>query len=329
MNPSRIRLSVLAIMLLALLPWAACKGSGATLVKVGSKAITESDLESLARVNPRLKPRLSTPAGRQKVLESYVEQELLYRESLKRGLQRKSDVKDKIALYEKVLVAQALLDDELDRKVREYYEAHPDEFERVKVSHILVRSGAPEKPTGKADKNKKKPTLPSRSDQEALKIAEGLRDRILKGEDFAKVAKQSSDDEKTKTLGGELGYITLGDKRLERWGWLPLGEKAFTMKKGEVSEPIHTKDGFHLLLLSEEKTAQSYEEAEAGIKFRMQADIRMGLLEDLKKKYTVEYAKTEMAPEATLAATPVPAEGEGAAPSAPLATPETKAAAPQ
>lgn len=288
---------------LLFIPMISCQGGGKSLVKVGSSSITEGDLDTLARVNPRLKPRLSTPAGREKVLENYVEQEMLYQESVNRGLNRSRDVKDKIALYEKILVAQALLDNELDKKVKEYFDNHKDEFERVKISHILIRTTPaetpkePESPGSKDGKKAaKKPEAPqskARSDQEALKIIQGIKDRIAKGEDFGKIAKELSEDDRTKAGMGDLGYITLKDKRLERSGWLPLGEKAFAMKAGEVSDSIKTKDGYHMVKLTEEKKMQSYDEAEAGIKFRLQADIRTQLLDGLKKKYKVEYAASE------------------------------------
>jgi parvulin-like peptidyl-prolyl isomerase len=316
---------------------AACEKRGSALVKVGRESITEADLDLLTRVNPRLKPRLATPAGKQKILENYVDQELLYLESTSRGLHRTKNVKDKLQLYEKIIVAQALLDDELDRKVKEYFDNHRDEFERVKISHILIRSAAPEekkeatKAAGKEKKEAKKPA--KRTEAEGLKLAEQVRERLAKGEDFAKVAKEVSEDERSKNAGGDLGYITLRDKRLERWGWLPLAEKAFAMKGDEVSDVIKTKEGFHVVKVTEEKKLQPFEEAEAGIKFRLQADVRQQLLDGLKKKYKVEYAKAAGQPQPAPGGTPetaptVPSEPgapapEGAAPPpAPQAAPE-------
>lgn len=272
----------------------ACESRGKALVTVGGERITQDDLDLLARVNPRLKPRLATPSGKQKILENYVEQELLYQESLKRGLKRSRAVREKLDLYQKIIVAQALLDDELEKKVKEYYQNHQDEFERIKLSHILIRtSSVEEKDKGKKKdkKGEKKPRV-TRSDTEALKLIEGARDRLSKGEDFATVAKQVSEDERTKTSGGDLGYVTLRDKRLERWGWLPVAEKAFAIKAGEYSDAIKTKDGFHVVKVSEDKKVQPLEEAEAAIRFRLQADIRSQLLDSLKKKFKIAYAQS-------------------------------------
>ncbi len=296
---SAVTLTIIAGILLTV---SGCSKGGKALVRVGNASITEGDLETLARVNPRLKPRLGSPDGKQKVLENYVDQELLFQESVRRGLARSQPVKEKIALYEKIIVAQALLDNELDRRVKEYYDSHQDEFERVKISHLLVRVAAekaeekkddkPDTKKGKdAKKEEKKPE--GHSEADALKLAEQARDRLMKGEDFGKVAQEISEDEKTKKNQGDLGYVTIHDKKLERWGWLPLAEKAFALKTGETSDVIKTKDGFHVVKVTEDKKVQSFAEAEAGIKFRMQADIRNQILDDLKKRYKVEYTKAE------------------------------------
>ncbi len=315
--------------------WGCNSKSGKPLVKIGSETITESDLDTLARVNPRLKPRLATPAGRDKVLDNYVEQELLYQESLKQGLDKTPDVKDKIALYEKIIVAQSLMDKELSKKVREYYDNHKDEFERLKIAHILIKIQDPATkeaaPASKNPKNaKKEPIKPAKghTESEAEKIIKDIQDKLAKGEDFATLAKTYSEDEKTKDNQGDLSYVTIRDKRLERWGWLPLAEKAFSLEAGKTSDPIKTKDGIHLIKVTEAKSVVPFEEAETGLQFRLQADLKSNLLEDLKKKYKVEFFKDakESTPPAT---SPLPTSPSGPVPTGtPPVTPSPTPPAP-
>ncbi len=263
-------------------------GRGPTLAKVGGESITEADLQVLAEVNPRLKPRLETPAGKQKILETFVEQTLLHREAMRRALHRSDRVKKKLELYKKIIIAQATLDDEMDKKVKEYFDNHKDEFERVKLSHILIRTVAAEDPKAKG----KKPAA-RRGDAEAQKLIARVEDRIKKGEDFGKLASEVSEDDRTKKSDGSLGYVTIRDKRLERWGWLPVAEKAFAMNEGEVSPPIKSAEGYHLVKVVEGKRLQPLEEADAGIRFRIQQEVRTKLLDDLKKKYKVKYVQAE------------------------------------
>ena len=314
------RRSVLAVFFLILstsFTYFACKGRGPTLVRVGGETITEGDLDVLTRVNPRLKPRLATPDGKQRILENYVEQELLYQESLRRGLQRTGPVKDKLDLYGKIIVAQALLDDELDKKVKEYYQNHRDEFERIKVSHIMIRT-APSEEAKSSQKGRKREMI--HPETEALRLVENIRDRLTKGEDFSKLAKEASEDDRTKNIQGDLGYITLRDKRLERWGWLPLAEKAFAMKAGEFSDAIKTKEGFHVIKVTEDRKLGPLEDAEPGIRFRLQADIRTQLLDDLKKRYKVEFAKGGSPAAPTPPPTMPPPSTQPSAPAAPVPT---------
>lgn len=262
---------------------------GKTLARVGGETITDADLESLAEINPRLKPRLATPAGKKKIVEALVEQELFYREANKRGLQRTDAVRKKVDFAKKNVISQAVLENELDKQVKEYYDSHKDEFERLKLSHILIRTISAE-PEGK--KKPKKPTI-KRTDAEASALIAKLQARLQKGEDFAKVASEASEDERTKKAEGSLGQITIHDKRLERWGWLGLAERAFAMNEGETAGPIKTNDGYHLIKVLEGKKFQPLEEADAGIRFRIQSDIRARLLDDLKKKYKVVFLETE------------------------------------
>lgn len=296
-------------------------GRNKTLVRVGGEAITESDLSVLGEVNPRLKPRLATPVGKQKILENYVEQTLFYREATRRGIDRQGLTKEKLNLYKKIIIAQALLDDELNKKVKEYYDNHKDEFERVKVSHLLIRTvtaGAEGNP-----KAKQKQPVVKRSEAEAQRLITKVQERLKKGEDFFKVAAELSEDDQTKKNEGSLGYVTIHDKRLERWGWLPLAEHAFAMNEGDVSEPIKTKDGFHIVKVVEGKKLQPVEESDPGIRFRIQPDIRTALLEELKKKYKVVYAE----PKESAASMAPAAVQEGGAPEVPAQVPAVPAPA--
>lgn len=306
----QIFITVVAILILT-----GCEKSP-TLAKVGKKTITEKEMTILAEVNPRLKPRMATPIGKKKIVENYVEQTLLYEEAKKRGIHRSDKTKQKLNLYEKIIIAQAVLDDELDRQIKEYYENHRDEFERLKLSHILIRTS--EEESGAKKKGPSKPAQ-KKTEDAAKKLIAKAKERIDKGEDFGKVAAELSEDPQSKASQGGLGYITIHDKRLERTGWLPLAEQAFALKEGEVAGPIQTKDGFHLIKVIEAKKLQPFEEAEMGVRFRLQSDVRTKFLADLKKKYKVEYIeeKKEEAskPAEGTAAEPTPVAPGPAAPS--------------
>ncbi|GAB4357279.1 MAG: SurA N-terminal domain-containing protein [Gammaproteobacteria bacterium] len=94
-----------------------------------------------------------------------------------------------------------------------------------KVSHILI-------------------TLEGRSDAEAKEKALALRERILKGESFEELAKTESEDPGSASQGGDLGFIGRGimDPEFER--------AAYALGLSDISEPVRTTFGYHLLMVT-------------------------------------------------------------------------------
>lgn len=84
-----------------------------------------------------------------------------------------------------------------------------------------------------------------RDDAAAEKLAGEIHDRIVKGEDFAALAKEYSDDIGTRNKGGDLGLAAKG-------AYVPEFEQAlFALKKGEVSAPVKTEFGYHVIRLDD------------------------------------------------------------------------------
>ena len=83
----------------------------------------------------------------------------------------------------------------------------------------------------------------SKSEAEAQQRISTLQDRLAMGEDFAALAKEASEDASTASAGGDLGLVGRGD--------LPeaMEQALFALAEGEVSAPIRTESGFHLVKL--------------------------------------------------------------------------------
>jgi len=121
-------------------------------------------------------------------------------------------------------------------EIRRYYDAHLDDYavlDRVKVRDILF-------------------ALEAGADEEAVARtrakAEEVRRMALDGHDFAALARQFSEGAGADK-GGELGTFSRGEMAPE------LEEAVFALKRGEVSQPIRTADGLHLLRADEHITA--------------------------------------------------------------------------
>ncbi len=122
--------------------------------------------------------------------------------------------------------------DEMDRLTREVYQRLTEE---IKASHILIAI--------------KQDAAPQDS-MMAYKKIQMIRDRILKGEDFEKLAKEFSEDPSVKTNGGNLGYFTALQMVY------PFEQAAFQLKPGEVSLPVHTRFGYHLIKVTDRRPAR-------------------------------------------------------------------------
>ncbi|MGB9749382.1 MAG: peptidylprolyl isomerase [Caldisericia bacterium] len=140
-----------------------------------------------------------------------------------------------------------------------------NEVTQVRARHILIKvdEGADEKTV-----NEKKA------------LAEELRQRILKGEDFAKLAKEYSEDPGSKDNGGDLGFFSKGQMVKE------FENAAFSLKPGEISEVIKTQYGFHIIQVLDTKIrGRSYDQPEkVKAKHILIKVDKTATQEDIKKK---------------------------------------------
>lgn len=128
-----------------------------------------------------------------------------------------------------------LADPANEKRVRENYDSRKADFtneEMVKARHILV-------------------SIPEGADGEtkALEKVNNISKQLKDGADFAKLAKENSDDPGSKAQGGDLGFFPKGRMVPE------FDKAAFSQNIGEVSQPIKTQFGYHLLQVQEKKAA--------------------------------------------------------------------------
>jgi parvulin-like peptidyl-prolyl isomerase len=157
-----------------------------------------------------------------------------------------------------------------DEDVKTYYDRHMKSGENVQVraSHIFVAI-----PEG-ADTS----TVAEKQAQAAK-----LLDRAKNGDDFAKLAREFSDDPATRSEGGDLGYF--GKDMLPK----AIEELVFSMKVGEIRGPVRADRGFHVIKLVDRKTkdAKPLEE----VKDDIRAQLRQKEMERQTKTYLTELRK--------------------------------------
>ncbi len=147
-----------------------------------------------------------------------------------------------------------------DEQVQTYYDQNLERFttpEKVEASHILI----------KLDENADEATV-----ETARKAAEAVYDKAAKGEDFAELAKTFSQGPSAAS-GGFLGIFD--KKSMVK----PFGDAAFAMKAGDVSKPVQTQFGWHVIKLTArfEPSVKTMEEASPAIRTELEADEQQNL----------------------------------------------------
>lgn len=208
---------------------------GAVLAQVDGKPITSDEVQLSIAMLPDA-PRISLTHDKdalRRYVEEYAHKEMIYREALKQGVDKDPEVRRLVAAAEKTIITQRMLDKTLADKVRvtdadlkRYFEEHKDEFtgeDQLTLAHIQFDS---------------------------LKAAQDAAARLARGEDFAALAQRLSTDKMSKDKGGLLGTVARSKAPPEFIAALA------AMKKGEVSAPIKTPHGYHLVKLLEVQPGQ-------------------------------------------------------------------------
>jgi peptidyl-prolyl cis-trans isomerase C len=225
---------------------AAATANDPVVAKVNGADIRQSDL-ALAEEDVGQNIPAGTPEAKRDWLINYVADMLVlarYAEANK--VPDSADFKRRLAfLRDKALMESVLRDTGKTALTNEAMRAVYDEAvkqmadeQEVRARHILFRV---------ADAN----------DQNASKEAEAKAKatlaRIKKGEDFATLAKDLTDDPPGKQDGGDLGYFTKDQMVPE------FSEVAFKLDKGQISDPIKTPFGWHIIKIEDKRKRQAPE----------------------------------------------------------------------
>lgn len=196
---------------------------------------------------------------------------------------------------------QAAIDAVTDDVVRAYYDGHPAEFTQPagrQVAHILVRVPADASETVKTDARAK---------------AEGLRQQLLAGADFAKLAGEASDCI-SRSRGGELGVIPRGREAKA------FEDAVYGQDIGVIGEVVESPVGFHVIKVAGEQEARllPFDEVQVRLtnlmKAQAQQEVTAKYIEGLKDKATIKLDGVLAQVAKSTPAEDAPAEAPAAAP---------------
>lgn len=154
-----------------------------------------------------------------------------------------------------------------EAKVKDYYEKNKEKFrepEKIRLRQILI----------------KVPPYASKEEWEkGRKKAEGILSQIKEGKEFAKLAKEFSDDP-GREKGGDIGFIHKG--RLEPY----IESIAYSMKVGEMSDVLQTIYGYHIIKLEEKKPPEDIPFPK--IKEKLKKDLEQLAIEEKQTEWVKE-----------------------------------------
>jgi peptidyl-prolyl cis-trans isomerase C len=237
------------------------------LAKVKDRVITDRDLEmSLSALNEGQRAGvLRDPNSRRQILQRLIDMEVLSLEGEKLKLDQEPAFKEALMRFRKQLLMNRVLEKSLASKLtqseaKKYYEAHKDRYstDQVHVQHILV-----------SDEN------------EARKILKLAKEPNA---DFQELAEKHSIDPSAKNNRGEVGFIARDGMASE------FTDVAFALKEGEVSAPVKTLYGYHIIKLLERKIGKplEFDEVELRVRGDLQRQVERGFTDGIKAQYPIK-----------------------------------------
>ena len=204
-----------------------------TLFTVGGDKVTVADFEYVYNKNNVNNQANYSDTSLHSYLALYENFRLKVREAEAMKLDTIPSLKNELEGYRKQLAKSYLSDREItDKLILEAYERSKTE---VNASHILI----------KVDENANPADTLA-----AYKKIVAIRKRIEKGEAFDKVARETSEDQSAKQNGGDIGWFSV-------FGTIyPFENACYTLKKGELSQPVRTEFGYHLVKVNATRPAR-------------------------------------------------------------------------
>lgn len=243
------------------------------LAVVNGRNITEEDINLLLQgIPPQQASQFSSEEGKKRLLEELVSQELFYAEASDKKFYEEEDFKKELENVKITMLKQYSMKKLLntitvtEEEMETYYNEHKEMFkqpESIRASHILVKE---------------------------LDEANEILDKIKNGLSFEEAAKEYSQCP-SNSVGGDLNYFAKGQMVPE------FEAAAYSMKKDEISDPVKTQFGYHLIKVTDKKSEEvkTFEESKQQVSQFLfgtkQNNVYMDKVKELKGKYDVKISE--------------------------------------
>jgi peptidyl-prolyl cis-trans isomerase C len=265
------RLALAASLLAVLL--AGCDSSGDSIAEVNGKPVTQERFDAYLKFK-RVPTQNNQWVSRE--LDEYLEREGLAGQIEEQGLLPAEQIDTEVAEFRKQMLISRYFEEFLrervtDEAVRNFYATNPDQFQakKIHVAHILLRTNQ---------------AMSEAERQALLTKAQEVYSRANAQEDFALLAEEYSEDQLSAKQAGDLGWLQEGaiDPTFSN--------KVFAMKAGELSEPLVTPFGFHVVKVIEgpQVIKQPFDAVSGDIRYRLRQEAKQAELDRLKQAAKIE-----------------------------------------
>jgi peptidyl-prolyl cis-trans isomerase C len=267
------------------------------VLTIGDEKITAAEFDRMIDTIPEQYRAQMRTTGRRQFAERMILFKVMSQQARTLKLEDTPAFKNQLAFQTEQLLAQQYYQNlQTTTKVdeataRKYYDEHKSDYLQIKARHILIRFKGSPVPLKKDAKEL--------TEEEALAKAQDIRKKLVDGEDFATLAKAESDDAGSGANGGDLG--TFGHGRM-----VPAFETvAFTIPVGELSEPVKSQFGYHIIKV-ESRQEKTFVEVRPEIEKKLDAEVVKKTMDDLKAATPVIMNPDYFGPAPPAAATALP-----------------------
>ncbi len=250
-----------------------CDSSSDSIAQVNGKPITQERFDAYLKLK-RVPAQNTEWVARE--LDEYLEREGLAGQIEEQNLLPIEQVEAEVAEFRKQMLISRYFEEFLrervtDEAVRNFYATNPEQFQakKIHVAHILLRTHQ---------------AMSEAERQALLTKAQEVYSRANAQEDFALLAREYSEDQLSAQQAGDLGWLQEGaiDPTFSN--------KVFAMKAGELSEPVVTPFGFHVIKVIEgpQVIKQPFESVSGDIRYRLRQEAKQAELERLRQAAKIE-----------------------------------------
>jgi peptidyl-prolyl cis-trans isomerase C len=239
-------------------------GADPVVATVDGSPIHRSDVTEFQKMLPPQYQHMPIEVLYSALLDKLVEMKLVAEAGRKEHLENDKDVKERVAqveervieeVYVQRLIEKSVTDAALHKRYDEYVKTTAAQQE-ISARHILVQT----------------------EDE-----AKDIRAQLVKGADFAQLARDKSIDPSAKAQGGDLGFFKRDEMVPE------FSDAAFKLKDGEISQPVKTQYGWHIIKVEAHRTQQpSFATMKDKLAFDMSNEVRNDAVAKLRKTAKVE-----------------------------------------